>query len=204
MTTSTTTVVSQAIFESGTAAYRAMRPGRRARLVLASRPPVHPRIRMSRALTPELAPAYLRALSADVRAVAVLDASGALLAGDPDALAEAERLLDQLPPGGERMLRRDARRPHRPRHPLALLAAAGSRPPDAPLTAAGSRRSGELLAAARSGSHAVVVVCGPHALRGLVLGDLRRVLRDLEASAWAPGRSDEAREAARFGPFRRG
>jgi hypothetical protein len=171
---------------------------------------------MSRALTPELAPAYLRALSADVRAVAVLDASGALLAGDPDALAEAERLLDQLPPGGERMLRRDARRPHRPRHPLALLAAAGSRPPDAPLTAAGSRppdapltaagsrRSGELLAAARSGSHAVVVVCGPHALRGLVLGDLRRVLRDLEASAWAPGRSDEAREAARFGPFRRG
>jgi len=43
---------------------------------------------MPPALTPALAVAYVRELSADVRAVAVLDAGGALLAGN-EAVAEA-------------------------------------------------------------------------------------------------------------------
>ena len=45
------------------------------------------------ALTPDLALAYVRELSADVRAVAVLDAEGALLAGDGAVAAAAAPLL---------------------------------------------------------------------------------------------------------------
>ena len=48
------------------------------------------RTAMTTALTPELAVAYVRELSADVRAVVVLDAAGARLAG-PEALAEPAR-----------------------------------------------------------------------------------------------------------------
>ena len=45
------------------------------------------------ALTPELAVAYVRELSADVRAVAVLAADGTLLAGDAAVAAAARPLL---------------------------------------------------------------------------------------------------------------
>jgi hypothetical protein len=48
---------------------------------------------MPPALTPELAIAYVRELSADVRAVAVLAADGALLAGDAAVAAAARPLL---------------------------------------------------------------------------------------------------------------
>lgn len=51
---------------------------------------------MAAALSPELAVAYVRELSADVRAAVVLAANGAVLAGDPDlapaALAFARAL----------------------------------------------------------------------------------------------------------------
>jgi len=49
---------------------------------------------MPPALTPELAVAYVRELSADVRAVAVLGADGALLAGDAAVAAAARPLLE--------------------------------------------------------------------------------------------------------------
>ena len=57
---------------------------------------------MPPALTPALALAYLRALSADVRAGAVLAADGTTLAGDPE-LAEAARELLAAPPRAEEM-----------------------------------------------------------------------------------------------------
>ena len=48
---------------------------------------------MPPALSPEHALAYVRELSADVRAVAVLDAAGALLAGDAQVARAAAPLL---------------------------------------------------------------------------------------------------------------
>ena len=51
---------------------------------------------MTAALTPELALAYVRELSADVKAGAVLDPEGAVLAGSPG--------LAGLPEGGDRAL----------------------------------------------------------------------------------------------------
>jgi hypothetical protein len=44
-------------------------------------------------LPPSAVPAWLRSLSLDVRAVAVLDAAGAVLAGDPALGARAARAL---------------------------------------------------------------------------------------------------------------
>jgi hypothetical protein len=52
---------------------------------------------MTTALTPELALAYVRELSADVLGGVVLDAAGALLAGEP-ALVEPARALLALAP----------------------------------------------------------------------------------------------------------
>jgi hypothetical protein len=52
---------------------------------------------MTPALTPELAVAYVRELSADVRAVVVLDASGSWLAGPPALAAPAQALLEAAP-----------------------------------------------------------------------------------------------------------
>src|SRR5215210_654632 len=68
-----TTVVSQAIRDSGTAGYPRALP-------------------MTDALSPAQALAYLRTLSADIRDAAVLGADGAMLAG-PEALAEPARAL---------------------------------------------------------------------------------------------------------------
>jgi hypothetical protein len=48
---------------------------------------------MTPALTPELALEYLRELSADIRAGAVLDADGELLAGPPEFAEPARTLL---------------------------------------------------------------------------------------------------------------
>ena len=49
------------------------------------------------ALTPELAVDYLRELSADIRAVAVLTAAGEPLAGEPALTEAAQRLLAAAP-----------------------------------------------------------------------------------------------------------
>ncbi len=68
------TVTSQAMRENGTA--------------------VSCRTAMTPALTPDLAVAYVRELSADVRAVVVLDARGARLAGPPALEAAAQAFLE--------------------------------------------------------------------------------------------------------------
>jgi hypothetical protein len=49
---------------------------------------------MPPALSPDLAVDYVRELSADVRAVLVLDAAGELLAGPPELAAPARALLE--------------------------------------------------------------------------------------------------------------
>lgn len=61
------------------------------------------------ALPPELALAYLQALSADLRDGVVADAQGALLAGDPGLLARAAGVdgVAELP-GGRLHVARDA------------------------------------------------------------------------------------------------
>jgi hypothetical protein len=53
------------------------------------------------ALTPELAVDYLRELSADIRAVAVLTARGEPLAGTPELAAAARALLTAAPDAAE-------------------------------------------------------------------------------------------------------
>ena len=56
---------------------------------------------MTPALTPELAVAYLRELSADIRAAAVLTPAGELLAGAEDLAAPARDLLAAAPAATE-------------------------------------------------------------------------------------------------------
>src|SRR5688500_10742036 len=56
---------------------------------------------MTPALTPELAVEYLRALSADIRAVAILTAAGEPLAGAADLAAAAGELLAAAPDAAE-------------------------------------------------------------------------------------------------------
>jgi hypothetical protein len=53
------------------------------------------------ALTPELAVDYLRELSADINAVAVLTAAGEPLAGSPEVAAAARKLLAAAPEAAE-------------------------------------------------------------------------------------------------------
>ena len=53
------------------------------------------------ALTPALAVDYLRELSADIRAAAVLDADGEPLAGPPELAQAARRLLAAAPDAAE-------------------------------------------------------------------------------------------------------
>jgi hypothetical protein len=52
-------------------------------------------------LTPELAADYLRELSADIRAAVVLSAAGVPLAGAPELVAPARRLLEAAPGAAE-------------------------------------------------------------------------------------------------------
>jgi hypothetical protein len=54
-------------------------------------------MRMMSSLTPDVALAYVRELSADVRAGIVLDAHGEFLAGAPELHAPAKLLLDARP-----------------------------------------------------------------------------------------------------------
>jgi hypothetical protein len=56
---------------------------------------------MTSALTPELAVEYLRELSADIRATAVLTAAGDALAGPPELAAPARELLAAAPGAAE-------------------------------------------------------------------------------------------------------
>ena len=52
-------------------------------------------------MTPELAADYLRELSADIRAVAILAPDGTPLAGEPELASAARRLLDAAPDAAE-------------------------------------------------------------------------------------------------------
>lgn len=56
---------------------------------------------MTPALTPELAVDYLRELSADIRAAAVLTPAGELLAGPPELAGPARDLLGAAPDAAE-------------------------------------------------------------------------------------------------------
>jgi hypothetical protein len=85
-TTQMTTVTSQAIFGSGTAGYSREGP---------MTPAPTPR------LSPELAADYLRELSADIRAVAVLTAAGEPVAGSAELAAAARELLAAAPAAAE-------------------------------------------------------------------------------------------------------
>jgi hypothetical protein len=58
---------------------------------------------MTGALSPELAVAYVRELSADVRAAVVLDAGGRVLAGATDLAGPAAALARALPHGAVRL-----------------------------------------------------------------------------------------------------
>ncbi len=56
---------------------------------------------MTPALTPELAVGYLRELSTDIRAVAILTPDGKPLAGEPELAAAAGKLLAAAPDAAE-------------------------------------------------------------------------------------------------------
>jgi hypothetical protein len=94
------------------------------------------------ALSPEGALAWVRSLSIDVRAAAVLDASGAVLAGDPALGARAAE----------------------------ALRAAGAPGTAGPVTG-DSVHVGDLMAV-RAGGHVVAAAVGPLALGRLVRCDL--------------------------------
>jgi hypothetical protein len=100
---------------------------------------------MTEALTPAQALEYLRTLSADIEAAAVLGADGELLAGS-DALAEPARTFLAAAPDAD---------------DLEVSTAQGC------------------VFAARSDTHALVLVTGRFALPALVRFDLRMVLSDL-------------------------
>src|SRR3954447_23536609 len=85
-----TTVTSQAILGNGTDGY-----SRPPQMTPAPSPPEQPR------LTPALAVDYLRELSADIRAVAVLTADGEPIAGAAHITAAARDLLAAAPGAAE-------------------------------------------------------------------------------------------------------
>jgi hypothetical protein len=109
-------------------------------------------------LSPEAALGWLGSLFADLRAVAVLDAAGAVLAGDP-------RLASRVGAGSPAE-RGDG-------------ADASPGPAVDPGVAAGA--GGDLLVV-RSGRHAIAAVVGPGTLRRLALADLRSALEALESA----------------------
>jgi hypothetical protein len=100
------------------------------------------------ALTPELALAYLRELSADVRDGVVLGDGLRVLAGEGPLAPVARE----------------------------VAAALGAAP------ASVGRAAGGAVFAVRAEGLSVVLVCGPQAIDGLVLHDLRLVLGDLGAT----------------------
>jgi hypothetical protein len=114
-------------------------------------------------LTPHAALGWLRSLSIDLLELAILDAEGAVLAGDA-ALAR----------GADAALARGADAP------LAQGADATlARGSDAAL-AQGEGAGNERLIVARSGQHAIVVRPGPKALERLVRADLQAALEALK------------------------
>jgi hypothetical protein len=104
-----------------------------------------------RAVAPAGALAWLASLSVDLRAMAVLDAGGACLAGDADLARRAAALVAAGAPGP----------------------AAGA--PGSVVEA----RDGDLLTV-RSDRHAVAAALGPRALERLVRADLRAALAALD------------------------
>jgi hypothetical protein len=122
---------------------------------------------MSAILTPALALRYLQELSTDVRAAVVLDAHGALAAGEAAAVAPARALVAALdaaagPSGRELIVRL---------HERGTVAA-------------------HALAARGDAGDALVVAAGPHALLDLLRHDIAQALRDLGAG----GGPHDARE----------
>ena len=125
---------------------------------------------MTEALTPAVALAYLRELSADFQAGLVLDGAGTRLAGDEALLPAARALLAALAPGESLA-------------PGEADEACGSSP-----VAGGGTGSGALLFAARRRDVALVAAYGPLALAALVRHDLETVLDRLDRPAEAPRR----------------
>lgn len=109
---------------------------------------------MTASLTPTLALDFITALSADIRAAVVLDASGAPLAG-PDRLADAARALVRA--------REDS-------------TVGGDTPPWGELF--GEDAAGKVFVA-RDERHTIVVVTGPFALARVTRHDLETALSAL-------------------------
>ena len=126
------------------------------------------------ALTPHAALGWLRSLSIDISAAAILDANGAVLAGDSEPArsgpATRPREVGDAASAGDSELARSG--------PVARPREAG----DAASTGDAERaRSGARphLISARSERHAIVVQVGPRALERLVRADLQAVLEAL-------------------------
>jgi hypothetical protein len=110
-------------------------------------------------LTPAGTLGWLRAMSVDIREVAVLDAAGTVLAGDR---ALAPYATPAPPPGALA--------------PNAAVVAPGSPGERMPAAAtAGSPASGDVLVV-RSATHAIVVRRGPYAIERLLRADLQAAL----------------------------
>jgi hypothetical protein len=104
------------------------------------------------ALSPEGALRWLQSLSIDLRATVVLDASGAVLAGDPAFGARAAAGLAAASAGDP--------------------ASAAAPPADGPVgEAPHAVRDGDMLAV-RAGRHAVAAALGPRALERVARCDL--------------------------------
>ena len=153
---------------------------------------------MTASLTPTLAIDFITALSADIRAAAVLDASGAPLAG-PAGLAQAARALvvaGGVVAGGQVAGGDDA-------GGAGGDAAAGAGEGSAAGTG-GDASWGELegedargkVFVARDERHVIVVVTGPFALARVTRHDLRTALGGQNAPIGPPGRLGEARTGA--------
>ncbi|ADB50295.1 hypothetical protein [Conexibacter woesei] len=131
-------------------------------------------------LTPALALRYLRELSTDVRAAAVLDADGRLLAGDGALEAPARELLsalDDLAGAGGRELIVRVEEGGEVRGSVVVARSAGAGAAGSPLAAPGALVTPAPPAAAAP--RALVVAVGPCALLDLLRDDLATVLGDL-------------------------
>ncbi len=125
---------------------------------------------MTAALSPELAIAYVRELSADVRDAVVLDATGARLAGPVALEGPARTLLAALGDAPDAVVRIAATAPES----VAPLAA---RVPEAVAPLAG------VVVAARGPERAIVAVAGPRAVAGPTRLDARAAV---ECTAQSP------------------
>lgn len=118
-------------------------------------------------MTPALALRYLRELSTDVRAAAVLDRAGRTLAGEAGVDAPARELVAVL----------DA------------LGGADGRELHVRLER-GGRHAGAALVARATDGPALALAVGPHALLELLRHDALQVVGDLVGEASAPGADD--------------